>query len=464
MQMAAVVRAIILADAVASVIAVALWLGARHLVGQRLPAHPPLLAAMPVLWLGFLAVAGAYDRRIVVTGAEAYRRIANGGAWLVAAGALASFTVRITVDRGYLLAAVPLCAASAGAVHFTARKLLHRRLATGRVAVHQAVAVGTAAEVTDLVAHLDRAAYAGFRVVAAWIPRFDEGELPQTVRRLHVEDRELGTAAAQVGADTIALAGPHVLSSLRLRELAWELEGTDIDLVVVPAVTDLAGPRIHVRPLDGLPLLHIESPHFTGAQRMLKTAIDRVAAALLLVCLAPLFAAVALAVRIAGGRGPVLFRQARVGLGGREFTIYKFRTMRCDAEAERPALQACNDADGALFKLRHDPRVTPLGRHLRRWSLDELPQIWNVLTGTMSLVGPRPPLADEVERYGDAARRRLLVKPGLTGLWQVSGRSDLPWSECVRLDLYYIENWSVALDLLVLWKTLRAVAGRQGAY
>jgi lipopolysaccharide/colanic/teichoic acid biosynthesis glycosyltransferase len=160
----------------------------------------------------------------------------------------------------------------------------------------------------------------------------------------------------------------------------------------------------------------------------------------------------------------VLFRQTRVGAGGRAFTLFKFRTMRDGADDEVPLLRALTGQDGVLFKLRRDPRVTRVGRTLRRWSLDELPQLWNVLVGDMSLVGPRPPLAREVERYGDVARRRLLVKPGLTGLWQVSGRSELPWEECVRLDLHYVENWSVALDLMVLWKTAWAVARGRGAY
>jgi exopolysaccharide biosynthesis polyprenyl glycosylphosphotransferase len=383
---------------------------------------------------------------------------------VVAAGALASFALRLDVPRGLLFAAVPMCAAGSLAAHFGLRKLLHRSIALDGLAVHRMVVVGTSGEVADLVTHLHRASYAGFRVVAAWTPPHDAGELPAGVRRINVTDRELPAAAADLGADTIALAGEHVLSGVRLRELSWALEGSGVDLVVAPAVTDLAGPRIRVRPVDGLPLLHIERPQLDGGRRLLKEGIDRIGAALLLLALSPLFAAIALAVRLFGGRGPVLFKQTRVGLGGREFTMYKFRTMRWGAEAERAALLAFNQCEGGLFKIREDPRVTPLGRHLRRWSLDELPQIWNVLTGSMSLVGPRPPLGEEVELYEDDARRRLLVKPGLTGLWQVSGRSDLSWSECVRLDLYYIENWSVTFDLLVLCKTVRAVLLGQGAY
>ncbi len=463
-RMGDVVALLVLADIAAAAVAAALWLAMRHLDGSGLPQYPGLVATIPGAWLAAMALCGAYDRRIVISGADAYRRIGNAAAWLIAAGALLSFSLRAGIARGYLLAALPLCALLSTVVHLAVRKALHRRIGREGLAVHRAVIVGTSVEVRDLVTHLHRAAYCGVRVVAAWIPPWDGGELPEGVRRVNVSERELAGAAVEMGADTIALAGDHVLSDVRLRELSWALEGSDVDLVVAPAVTDLAGPRIRVRPVEGLPLLHIERPQFTGTQRLVKNGIDRAAAAILLLLLSPVLAVIALAVRLFGGRGPVLFKQTRVGLGGREFTMYKFRTMRWGAEAEKAALLAFNQVEGGMFKIRDDPRITPLGRHLRRWSLDELPQIWNVLTGTMSLVGPRPPLGEEVELYQDDAWRRLLVKPGLTGLWQVSGRSDLPWSECVRLDLYYIENWSVVFDLLVLWKTVRAVLRGQGAY
>jgi lipopolysaccharide/colanic/teichoic acid biosynthesis glycosyltransferase len=164
------------------------------------------------------------------------------------------------------------------------------------------------------------------------------------------------------------------------------------------------------------------------------------------------------------GPGGVFYRQQRVGLNGEHFTMLKFRSMVAGADQQVAGLSDGNDADGLLFKMRQDPRVTPVGRLLRRLSLDELPQLVNVLTGSMSLVGPRPPLPQEVARYDSSVSRRLLVKPGLTGLWQISGRSDLPWEEAVRLDLRYVENWSLALDVQILWKTARAVVTASGAY
>jgi exopolysaccharide biosynthesis polyprenyl glycosylphosphotransferase len=216
--------------------------------------------------------------------------------------------------------------------------------------------------------------------------------------------------------------------------------------------------------VSGLPLLHVEEPEFAGARRLIKGAVDRVAAACALLLLSPVLLAIALAIRLTS-RGPAFFLQTRIGKGGREFTVVKFRTMVVDAEARRAALLERNErSEGLLFKIRSDPRVTPVGRVLRKYSLDELPQFVNVLTGSMSLVGPRPPLPEEAALYGDDVKRRLLVKPGVTGLWQISGRSDLTWDESVRLDLRYVENWSLTLDLMILWKTAGAVFRGAGAY
>ncbi len=245
--------------------------------------------------------------------------------------------------------------------------------------------------------------------------------------------------------------------------MAWALEGAGVDLLVAPAFTDVAGPRIHVRQVSGLPLLQIASPQFSGGRRLLKRTIDIVATMLGLIVLSPLLALVATLVA-ATSRGPAVFTQERIGRDGKPFRLYKFRSMCVDAEARREELVAENDCDGVLFKLREDPRVTRIGRWLRRYSIDELPQLVNVLLGHMSLVGPRPPLPSEVEQYEQHVHRRLLVTPGITGLWQVSGRSDLSWAETVRLDLYYVENWSVALDAEILWKTAFAVLRGSGAH
>jgi exopolysaccharide biosynthesis polyprenyl glycosylphosphotransferase len=274
---------------------------------------------------------------------------------------------------------------------------------------------------------------------------------------------DLLATVTSLGVDALVIADSHTVDGQALRRLAWQLEGTGVQLIVAPAVTQVAGPRIVIRPIAGLPLLQVDEPELTGGQRLAKETFDRIVSLLLLVLLAPLFLVLGVVVRT-GSRGPVLFRQVRVGQNGREFTMFKFRTMVDDATARLDDIAHLDESDGVLFKIRTDPRVTRGGRFLRRHSLDELPQLWNVLRGQMSIVGPRPPLPSEVQHYGSDAQRRLLVKPGMSGLWQVSGRSELSWEESIRLDLYYVENWSPALDAQIIWRTVGAVVRGRGAY
>jgi exopolysaccharide biosynthesis polyprenyl glycosylphosphotransferase len=234
--------------------------------------------------------------------------------------------------------------------------------------------------------------------------------------------------------------------------------------VMAPGLTEVAGPRVHVSPVEGLPLMWVDQPQFTGLRQVIKRALDVVGSTFLIVSSAPVLLLIAALVRLTS-RGPALYRSTRMGQDGREINVYKFRSMYHDADKRRSDLLELNESEGGmLFKIRTDPRVTPVGRWLRKLSIDELPQLFNVLGGSMSLVGPRPPLPDEVERYESHDHRRLLVKPGMTGLWQVSGRSDLSWDESVRLDLYYVENWSLALDLTIIARTVWAVLRSRGAY
>jgi exopolysaccharide biosynthesis polyprenyl glycosylphosphotransferase len=261
----------------------------------------------------------------------------------------------------------------------------------------------------------------------------------------------------------VALSGGTQLPPPTIRALGWALAELDIRLIMAPALTDIAGPRIHLQPVAGLPLIHVSTPNLEKGQRFLKRTFDLIGGIFLLVALSPLLISVAVAVRITSP-GPVLFKQKRVGTAGSMFTMFKFRSMVVDAEARLSTLQSADEGNGVLFKMREDPRVTRVGKFIRRYSLDELPQIFNVIAGTMSLIGPRPPLPAEVEKYDTHAHRRLLVRPGMTGLWQVSGRSLLSWDDTVRLDLYYVENWSFLGDCTILMRTLRAVIGRHGAY
>jgi exopolysaccharide biosynthesis polyprenyl glycosylphosphotransferase len=341
---------------------------------------------------------------------------------------------------------------------WVARKALHNQRRRGACA-HRVIVVGDLASVRGLIVSLARVPHAGFDVVGACIPG-GLTEVPEAGVPVLGDPSRAAMAAADTGADTVAVAGSGALGDDGLRRLAWSLEGSPIDLLVAPGLTEIAGPRVAIRPVDGVPLLQIDVPQFTGWRRLVKGAFDRLLGVALLVVLAIPFLVIALVIRLTSS-GRAFYRQIRVGRGGQEFRIWKFRTM-VDG-ADQIAVEA-NDADGLLFKLHDDPRLTRFGTVLRRWSIDELPQLFNVIRGEMSLVGPRPPVPSEVEQYPEDVQRRLLVKPGLTGLWQVSGRSDLPWDECVRLDLHYVENWSVTFDLVILARTVLAVGRRRGAY
>ena len=278
-----------------------------------------------------------------------------------------------------------------------------------------------------------------------------------------LDEPDILAAADRHAVEVVAIATDPELAGQLLRRLSWALEQRGIELIVSPGIIEVAGPRISVRPVAGLSLLHLERPSVSGGPHLMKAVFDRIVALGFIVLLAPLLIGLALAVRVSSP-GPVLFRQQRVGRAGVEFTMLKFRSMYSDAEQRLGDLYALSDGNGVIFKMRDDPRMTPLGRWIRRFSLDELPQLFNVLRGDMSLVGPRPPLSEEVALYAADDSRRMLVKPGITGLWQVSGRSDLSWDESVRLDLRYVDNWSMTLDLLILWKTVRAVIYGAGAY
>ena len=331
--------------------------------------------------------------------------------------------------------------------------------------MHPVLVAGSLDEVADLIDRTRRESHYGWTITGVCIPGASATDTPREVRGVPVVGglSDVPELVRQGDYRVVAVAPDAHWTRLRLRDLAWELEGAPTELVVAPALMEITGPRLHVAPVYGLTLLRVSQPTFKGARWVLKGVLDRVAACLALLVLAPLLIGVALTIKLEDG-GPVLFRQQRVGKAGRLFPMLKFRSMVVDAERRRIELVANNEGAGPLFKMRSDPRVTRVGAVLRRYSLDELPQLVNVVAGDMSVVGPRPPLPSEVECYGMDARRRLLVKPGLTGLWQVSGRSDLTWEESVRLDLRYVENWSFTMDLMIVWKTASAVLRGNGAY
>ena len=420
-----------------------------------------LSLALPVLWIAALWLAGAYDVRFIGTGSDEYRKVLNAGVSLTATVAIFSYAVNLQVSRVYVVIALPSITLFDLIARYAMRKRLHWQRGHGKC-LHSVLAVGHELAVADLVTELKRDKYHGLTVVGACVAQPGVNDEVAGVRVYGGLD-DVTAAVKAFGADTVAVTACPEMNGIRLRSLAWELEKTGTDLCVSPALLDVAGPRTTIRPTAGLTLLHVDHPQLSGFRLVLKGLFDRCAAAAALIMLAPVMSAMAAAIWL-HDRGPALFTQLRVGKDGHEFRIYKFRTMVVDAEQRKEELLANNDSDGVLFKLRKDPRVTAVGAHLRRWSLDELPQLFNIFLGHMSLVGPRPALPDEADKYAAHVRRRLVVKPGLTGLWQVSGRSDLSWEESVRLDLRYVENWSFALDLQILWKTISVLVRRSGAY
>ncbi|WP_322759305.1 sugar transferase [Frankia sp. Cr2] len=424
---------------------------------------------LPLAWVLSMSLSRAYERRFLGGGSEEFRRVVNAAARLTALVAVTSYATKGEVARAYMLIAFPTATLLSVTGRSAGRALLHRMRHQGRC-LHRVLVVGAGESATTLIRTAQRDPTAGWSVVGVILDRSPGRHSHDRLDRSGFDllgvpilgtSELLPTAIAATAATTVAIC-PQI-DTETLKRILRTLEGSDVDVLVSSALTDVTGPRITIRPVAGLPLLHVEEPELTGARQAVKALFDRSVALCVVALFSPVLVGVGLVVRLTS-RGPAIFTQTRVGRGGTPFTMYKFRSMYVDAEARLDQLRAHNEGGGLLFKMRDDPRITTVGRFLRKWSLDELPQLFNVLNGTMSLVGPRPPLPSEVARYEDDVHRRLMVKPGLTGLWQISGRSDLEWDESIRLDLRYVENWSLAMDFIILWRTAFAVLRRDGAY
>jgi exopolysaccharide biosynthesis polyprenyl glycosylphosphotransferase len=416
-----------------------------------------------VLTATTLGLARTWDSAVLGQGSHEFSRLLRAHAGLAAVVGLIGFAVKLPPVRPYIFGVIPVAFVLATGARLTMRKLLHRHRRNGDC-MHEVLAVGTEDAVAQLITRARRAPHNGWVVAAACTPTgtgIDGGDCILDVPVVGDLD-SIAKIARNGQYHVVSVAHAPGWSAQRLHHLAWDLEGTGIELVADPGLMEIAGPRLHVSAVDGQPLLRLTEPAFSGLPRAVKTVCDRLGAGLLLLIIAPVLIAVAIAVASDGG--PVFYRQSRVGKGGKLFPMIKFRSMVVNADQLRTELADVNEGSGPLFKVHHDPRVTPTGRVLRKYSLDELPQLFNVLAGAMSLVGPRPPLPEEIASYSRGAQRKLLVKPGLTGLWQISGRSDLSWEESVRLDLRYVENWSLALDFSIIWKTIGAVMRGTGAY
>ncbi|WP_308011154.1 sugar transferase [Streptomyces sp. AC495_CC817] len=428
------------------------------------PARSALVAALA--WTAVQAVRRRYGRAELGESRGALPVLHD---WLILLGALAVLGVitRYTPELPTALAAL----APSAVCTLISRRRIHRHLTEARRAaqvVDRVLVVGEPGALDDTVRRLASStdhpcAVVGTVVVGDGTPvdgtpadRLDFGADGAAGRRLV-------DTARRHRADLVLLAPGARLTGDRLRELCWALHDAGLPVALTPGLVETSVKRLKAYSIAGLTLLRIEPPLDGGAQAALKAATDRCAAALGLLLLSPLLVLLTAAIRL-DSRGPALYRQQRVGRDQETFTMWKFRSMVIDADRRMAELQARNEHDGLMFKMRRDPRVTRVGRVLRRTSLDELPQLFNVLRGDMSMIGPRPPLPEEVASYDATAMRRLRVKPGMTGLWQVSGRSDLSWDETIQLDLHYVDNWSLSSDLDVMSRTLRAVVDGRGAY
>ncbi len=422
---------------------------------------------LSIVWWVMLGLWGSRDTTIMGYGTEEYKRVLSASFWLFGLIATISYLFQLDTARGYVGLALP-----AGVVSLLTARMLIRSYLRGQRRVGKSVSTVLLIGGEQGVAHLARALrsqpMAGYLPLATYLPgapasTFLEPGLNLPVLGQNPSAESIVAAIRRTRPDAVALSTGVPLPPQVVRELGWALAEMNVKMIMAPALTDIAGPRIHTQPVAGLPLIHVSTPNLGLGRRLLKRLFDLVGASLLIAFLSPVLMIVAVVVRL-DSPGPVLFKQERVGAGGQHFRMYKFRSMVVDAEARLDLLRDQSEGNGVLFKLKADPRITKAGGFLRRYSLDELPQLFNVLNGSMSLVGPRPPLPSEVELYQSHVHRRLMVRPGLTGLWQVSGRSLLSWDDTVRLDLYYVENWSLAGDVAILLKTFRAVLARQGAF
>jgi exopolysaccharide biosynthesis polyprenyl glycosylphosphotransferase len=420
-----------------------------------------LVAGLAFAWFAALHYTGSRDYRFVGVNGTEYKNVVRATLYLFGGIAICGFVFPLDIKRAYLLVMMPAGLAMLLAGRRLWRGWLHRQRAGGRM-LTRVLAVGDGRTVNELVRDLCRAPASGYVVVAACVP---SGTTPESVDVPIVGGLDgVGATVRRIHADAVAVAASGAFGADAVRDLGWALGDADTELMLAPALTNIAGPRIHTQPVAGLPLIHVAPPQYHAANRLLKRVFDLAGAFVLLVVLLPVFLVTAIAITV-DSPGPVFFRQQRAGLSGREFEILKFRSMVPDAESRLADLIRRADAGNeVLFKLRRDPRVTRVGRIIRRYSIDELPQLINVISGSMSLVGPRPPLMSEIQLYGPEARRRLLVKPGMTGLWQISGRSNLTWDESIGLDMYYVENGSLTTDLAILWRTAKAVLKTDGAF
>ncbi|MGC0362814.1 exopolysaccharide biosynthesis polyprenyl glycosylphosphotransferase [Rhodococcus sp. 27YEA15] len=437
-------------------------------IGWLTPWKVLASVALASLWMIALARARSRHKSMLGEGVDEYERVVLATGQVFGLGALAGIVVGIGIARSYIMIALPLGIGALLLARYLWRRDMRNKRASGKCR-NSVLLVGGHASVVATTRSFVRESTAGYHVVGACIPRRATSVEDQiVVDGTHVpvlgNEFEVVEAMRLSNADTVIVTGTEDLGQVGIRKLMWDLEAEGVDMVISPVVADVSKARLMFRPVAGLPLIHIARPRYEGANRWAPAVFDMFFALLMLVLVSPVMVVAAVAVK-ATSKGSVFYKAERIGRGGKPFPMYKFRTMVDGADQQVADLMGDNEgAGGVLFKMREDPRITPIGKILRRFSIDELPQFFNVLRGEMSIVGPRPPLRREVEMYDDEVSRRLFVKPGITGLWQVSGRSDLSWEDSVRLDSSYVENWSVSQNITIIARTASAVVRSDGAY
>lgn len=435
--------------------------------GHTVVAYSAVSVLIVAAWTLVLAIYHTRAQCVIGAGLEEFRRVWTATLWVFGVIAVLATSLKLEIARGYLAIAFPLGLLALTINRHLARRYVAAQRRRGRF-MTAVLAIGEPISVTVLAQSLTQRPADGYSVVGV-CPLGAEQRDSLVVPGLgpvpvFPYDGDIRHAIAASEADTVALTSSGELGPEGIRDLSWQLEKLGVDLLVAPGIVDVAGPRLTVRPVADLPLIHVDKPQYQGAKRFQKRAFDVCFSLLALLAASPVMIAAAVAVKLTS-RGPIFYRAERIGLDGAPFRMIKFRSMVVDADKKLAEVADLNESvGGVLFKIRKDPRVTSVGRILRRYSIDELPQFFNVLFGDMSVVGPRPPLRCEVETYDHRVRRRLLVRPGITGLWQVSGRSDLPWEDSVRLDQSYVENWSMLSDLAIAAKTVGVIVGGAGAY
>jgi exopolysaccharide biosynthesis polyprenyl glycosylphosphotransferase len=415
-----------------------------------------------VTWMLMLDIFATRDHKVIGSGTLEYKRVADATIRLFGLFAIISFLFRIELARGYFLTALPIGLLLLIFSRWQWRQWLRKQQLKG-LYVSRALLLGERQKSAHVAATIKRTPGTGLLLVGALVDHRRLGNLPVNGVPIVGNYSDLLDAVDELNVQTVILTGADEINPMDMRRVGWELEARSVELIVAPALTDVAGPRIHARPVAGMPLIHVSYPAFEGVKRVSKRAFDIIGSGLIILCASPVLIGVAIAVK-RSSPGNIIYKQQRIGRGGASFGMLKFRSMTQDADDQLESLlDAQGKSDKPLFKVTNDPRITPVGQILRRYSLDELPQLFNVFMGDMSLVGPRPQRAAEVALYDDAAHRRLIMKPGMSGLWQVSGRSNLSWEDSIRLDLYYVENWSLTTDITILWRTVRAVVAPDGS-